>query len=243
MGSKLKNPPAEVYLTDVVDFVGFLRRANPRLAVGVALQGLAGLQLQEATRLTWDRVDLETGLIEISGVVKNEYRNRVIPVMDIVKGVLKQAHDARERHGGPVREVREPVVASAKGFAYGEWWVNYSKEVSGALKSWNSKIPWKPKDLRNCLPTFAVMEGLLNDVWEQYLGHAPRSVTARHYVPRLASVSAGEGEALEMQMNLFRLHVLEPLQRTIEAKSGRGILKNFERSGAQPPDVFKISSS
>ena len=66
----------------------------------------------------------------------------------------------------------------------------------------------KSKDLRNCLPTFAVMQGLLNDVWEQYLGHAPRTVTARHYIPRLASASIGESEALERQMELFSLQVI-----------------------------------
>jgi integrase len=32
---------------------------------GAALQGLCGLQLQEALRLTWDHVDLEAGTITI----------------------------------------------------------------------------------------------------------------------------------------------------------------------------------
>ncbi len=56
--NKLLHPPAEVHLEDVADFLDWLRIDEPRLEVGAALQGLAGLQLQEATRLTWQKVDL-----------------------------------------------------------------------------------------------------------------------------------------------------------------------------------------
>ena len=86
------------------------------------------------------------------------------------------------------------------------------------------------------------MAGSLNDVWEQYLGHAPRSITARHYIPRLASVSSGETDALIRQMDLFRLHVVDPLDQVIAARNEAKILKNFERSEPRPPDVFKNSS-
>jgi len=98
-----------------------------------------------------------------------------------------------------------------------------------AMKAWNPEIDWKPKDLRNCLPTFAAMRGLLNDVWEQSLGHAPRTITARHYVPRLASVSIGEASALKEQMTPFRHHVTEPLNSAIKSKLGTTNLNFFER--------------
>ena len=98
-------------------------------------------------------------------------------------------------------------------------WQNYSKMVSTAIRSWNSNISWKPKDLRNALPTFAASEGILSDLWEQYLGHAPRTVTARHYLPRLGSASAGEKKELERQMLLFQRLVIEPLENAIQGKT------------------------
>ena len=88
----------------------------------------------------------------------------------------------------------------------------------GPLPMMNARWPLcSPRNLRNCLPTFAVMSGLLSDVWEQYLGHAPRSITARHYIPRLASASHGEAEALERQANLFQLHVVQPLEKAMDS--------------------------
>ncbi|MFH0794039.1 MAG: hypothetical protein V2A74_08405 [bacterium] len=231
VGSKLKSPPMEVYVTDVADFLNYLRDEDPVMEAGVALQGLAGLQLQEVTRLTWNRVNLDRGLIEISGEVKNEYRNRVIPVCKRVVDALRAAGKRRQR-GSKILCLHEEVVTSPRGLPYGDNWVNYSKLVTKALRKWNPGIEWKPKDLRNCLPTFAVMHGLLNDVWEQYIGHAPKSVTARHYIPRLASRSTGEGEALRRQTNLFELHVTEPLNRAVLGEFEVKILNNFEREAS-----------
>jgi len=230
-GSKLKTTPAEVYLPDVVGFLDWLAETNPRLEVGAALQGLGGLQLQEATRLDWSKVDLKRGLIEISGEVKNAYRNRVIPVADRLLEALQRADEARKARRTKVQAIHEAVIVCREGIGYGEGsWFNYSKEVSAAIRQWNPKILWKPKDLRNCLPTFAVMKGILGDVWEQFIGHAPRSITARHYVPRLAGVSTGEFDALERQMKVFRLHVTGPLNEAIAEIERAEILNNFERA-------------
>ena len=93
----------------------------------------------------------------------------------------------------------------------------------------NPNLGWKPKDLRNCLPTFAAMQGLLNDVWEQYIGHAPRTITGRHYLPRLAFASDGEEEVIDAQMDLFRFQVIEPLEKAINGKQSGKILNFFER--------------
>jgi len=71
---------SDVLLQDVGEYVDWLAVNVPWLEVGPALQGLGGLQLQEATRLTWNRVDLDRGLIEISGVIKNDYRERTVPI-------------------------------------------------------------------------------------------------------------------------------------------------------------------
>ncbi len=227
IGSKLQSTPKEVYLPDVVALCDFLAKENPRLEVGVALQGLASLQLQEATRLRWKNVNLQRGLIEITGEVKNEYRKRVIPVCSRVLDALKRARERRETRG--VVDLYEAVVVRPLGGAYGDDWPAYGKHVLAEIKKWNPKIEWKTKDLRKCLPTFAAISGLRNDVWEQYFGHAPRSITARHYIPRLASASHGESEALERQANLFRFHVVQPLEKAMDSKGEARILNFFEQ--------------
>lgn len=121
---------------------------------------------------------------------------------------------------------------SFKGLFCGNVWENYSKEVRAAIRQWKPAIEWKPKDLRNCLPTFAVMTGMQGDVWEQYIGHAPRSVTARHCIPRLAAVSEGEENALRRQMDLFRFHVTSPLDQAIQTVRCGRILNFFELPGS-----------
>lgn len=219
IGSKIKNVPQKVYLRDVVDFCDYLTDINHRLEVGVALQGLAGLSLQEATRLTWDKVDLKKGLIEISGAVKNEYRNRVIPICSRVKEALERAKNRPIRAiKGRVLDLSDTVIVNRCGGAYGKYWINYSKEVRKLLKEWNPKIQWTTKDLRNALPTFAIMSGIHNDIWEQYISHAPRSVTMRHYVCKLMVSSQGEANELERQIELIRKQVTEPIESEISMK-------------------------
>lgn len=80
------------------------------------------------------------------------------------------------------------------------------------MKKWNTHIEWAPKDLRNCLPTFATMNGIHGTIWEQYIGHAPETVTDRHYVPRLAGRTPGESSALDRHMDLFRRFVTGPIE-------------------------------
>lgn len=163
-----------------------------------------------------------------SGDVKNVYRNRAIPVAKRVQDALRRARASQNLGDSKVKTLGAHVLLSKKGCPYGKWWANYSKQVVKALREWNPRIEWKPKDLRNCLPTFAVTQKLHNDVWEQYIGHAPMSVTAKHYIPRLASASRGESSALERQMALFRFRVTDFLDRAIERGSEPRILNFFE---------------
>jgi len=239
IGSKLAKTPCEVYIEDVTDFLDYLQKSEPRLEVGAALQGLTGLQLQEATRLTRDRVDLNRGLIEISGEVKNVYRNRVIPVAERVHGALRRAYAPQNADDPKVKTLGGHVLLSKKGCPYGKWWANYSKELAKTLREWKPRIEWKPKDLRNCLPTFAVTHGLQSEVWEQYIGHAPRSVTARHYIPRLASASLGESNALERQMELLRFHVTNHADRAVATGDTPRILNFFEPRPQESGDEFR----
>jgi integrase len=209
IGTKLVRPPARVFLPDVVSFVDWLRDRGSRLEVAAALQGLAGLAIMEALRLTWDKVDLRRGWIEISGEVKNAHRNRVIPVCSRVVDALSRASAASSSSG--VELVRAPVVRSPLGCCYLDGvdsWKNFSREMAAMIRQWNPRVGWTPKDLRNCLPTFALGEGLQDHVWEQYIGHAARSVTERHYVPRLTSGAPGRTRTFNPRL---RRPVLYPL--------------------------------
>ena len=225
-----QKPPARVYVADVVEFCDFLcemaaqsgdetltrqerdlHRIAERIEAAVALQGLAGLRLQEAFRLTWDRVDLHRGLIEISGEVKTEWSKRIIPVCRRVIEALVRADASRELTKvvpvGPERVIEGYTT-----------WAGYSKAVAKLLRRWNAQVSWRPKDLRNALPTWAIANGRHGDMWEQYLGHSPEGVTARHYVPRLASVTPGETGELEKQMDLFRVQIVEPIEAASQAQ-------------------------
>jgi integrase len=223
IGTRLVRPTPLVYLNDVLSFLKTFQPANPRLAIGAELQALAGLRMTEALRLTWDRVDLERGLIEISGEVKNASSARVIPVCRRLLKSLKAL--ARTSH------VEGPVVMSPKGCSYADGqrcWNNYSHRLKAAFKAWNPAIEWAPKDLRNCLPQFWASTGRSSDISEQYLGHTPKTVTGRHYIARLSAVSKGEAEALDRQMNLFRQLVIEPLDEAIARDGSAEILNIFE---------------
>lgn len=234
IGCKLERSPRPVYVKDVLSFLDHLKTHAPHLEAGAALQALAGLQLQEALRLTWDKVDLKRGLVEISGEVKNEYRNRVIPVCG---RVLEALRDGKERHDVKDTPDKAHVVLSTEGYAFdGTSWLNYSKLLTRVMRGnspmkktkkgitptlkphvtvWNTKIEWQPKDLRNCLPTLAATEGVLNVAWEQYIGHAAKGVTQRHYIPRIGSATEGEKDALERNMAVFRRQVVAVVEKAI----------------------------
>ena len=55
----------------------------------------------------------------------------------------------------------------------------------------------------------------MSDWWEQYVGHAPKTVAARHYLYRLAAPTQGEQAELERRMELLRHHVTRPLDAAI----------------------------
>ena len=230
IGCKLKKTPPLVLVCDVVALLEHVRENAPLLEAGVALQSLAGLQLQEALRLSWDKVNLDRGLIEISGEVKNAYRNRVIPVVEPVLDALKRA-DQRRRQAKVQVLGSAAVVASPTGCYFD--WKNYSHAAKAAIVKWNPKVGWAPKDLRNALPTFFAMAGVSCDLTEQYIGHAPRSVTGRHYVPRLTAATGGEEELLALQMAQFKKVVTGPVEQELGKMARKGHDRGEERREAQ----------
>ncbi|MDK2972837.1 MAG: hypothetical protein PWP23_2592 [Candidatus Sumerlaeota bacterium] len=241
IGSKLRKTPPTVYLEDAVAFCDYLREHRPHLEVGAALQGLAGLQVQEALRLTWKNVDLERGFIEVTGEVKNVYRNRVIPVTNRVLEALRRAEERRREREGKVQSLTGHVLVGVKGEPYTEY-QSYCRQLKTAMLRWNPQIDWAPKDLRNCLPTFAKMEGIHGTIWEQYIGHSPGTVTDRHYVPRLTARTSGEENALLRAMELFRKFVTLPLETQAPAGEICNFLQLSGSDGASESEEGSVSA-
>ncbi len=104
-GTKPRATPS-VSLRAVADFCDFARdysngvgRPFARIEAGIALQGLAGLRLTEAMRLTWDKVDFDLRLIEISGEVKTDSSARLIPICARVEEALYRTQIEQEQAG------------------------------------------------------------------------------------------------------------------------------------------------
>lgn len=230
IGSETVRPTATVYIRDLVEFLAWLRDRDPELEIGAGLQGLAGLQMMEALRLSWRKVDLKRGLIEISGQVKNRHRERLIPMPALLLDILKRA-DRRAREDKVV-DLDGPVIPTPTGAFFSEGadsWKNYSRRMQAAMRFFNPKLDWTPKDLRNCILTLGDLEGFSGPILEQYVGHKAQGVTARHYIPRLSAVSAGEREAIDEAMkHLRRLvvdHIDRAAQKAVAGKEGGAVAK------------------
>ncbi len=227
-----------VFIPDVVSLLDYLREEHPSLEVGAALQGLAALRITEALRLTWKRVDLERGCIEVSGDTKTSWSNRTIPIASRLLTALRRAWE--ERQSRDVIDLDAPVVVSPMGFSFlagKDSYRNYTKALRAAMKAWNAEVEWRVKDLRNAVPTAMAMGGLSSDVSEQYMGHAPKGITARHYIPRLSSVTRGEEEAFAQAMHVFRTLVVDHVNRIVEGDGAR--ILNFFEHGPDEPETEK----
>lgn len=229
IGNAPVNPPARVFMKDVLAFLDYVREQEPRLEAGATLQALAGLRATEAIRLSWDRVDLENGWIEISGETKNKWSERVIPVCQRVLDTLKRAK--AEQASEKIQEATDGYVVRSeygKPYAGSASWHNYGKEITALIRAWHDAkakeaqknpppISWTCKDLRNCLPTLAMQKRLSGAaVWEAYLGHSPQGVTERHYLPRLTLPTEGEREALQEEMDILKSLVVDVIDNAVQ---------------------------
>jgi len=177
----------------VLDFLDWLARDSKRdrLTVGVSLQGLAGLQLQEALRLTWSKVDLEAESITIDGAVKNQYRIRKIPIPSVVSWILRRARNSIDS-----TDLLIPDYSS-----YG----TYSRSVINELRRWDSDVIIKAKDLRNTIQTAAIDGGWYGYYVQRYVGHAPTTIGERHY----------HGDKGKRLIPLFRENVVAHIEAEI----------------------------
>ncbi len=178
----------------VLDFLDYLSRDPNRdqLVIGVALQGLMGLQLQEALRLSWGKIDFKEETITIDGMVKNRFRIRKIPMVSVVSWILRQSHQNQSSSN--------PLIS--KYAAYD----NYSHAVKREMKRWNPEASIKPKDLRNTIQTAAIDGGWYGYYVQRYVGHAPTTIGERHY----------HGDQGKRMQPLFKEKVVKRIEEEIK---------------------------
>jgi len=184
-------------LGEVLEFIDWLER-HPvwnRLAPGVVLQGLAGLSVLEALRLTWGKVDFKTGTVTIDGDVKNSSRVRCIPIAEAVLWILRKAQLARLS----IRE-NDLIIPLYRDYRH------YSNAIRKALRAWNPEVSIKAKDLRNTIQTAAIDGGWYGYYVQRYVGHAPSSIGEKHY----------HGDQGDRLLPLYRQKVLSHIQAAVE---------------------------
>ena len=205
IGRQLAKDPPHVHLADVLSLLDHILLHAPALHVGASLQALAALRPSEAHALTWDHVDLQAGLIQTGA--KNRHSRRIIPIPTLALQALR-GHPRPPTDPHVIDLAPQPLYPNFQS-------AEYSKKLNRAILAWNPRIDFRAKDLRNALPTWAVANSLHDDIWEQYMGHAPKGVTQVHYTPRLATVSPGQATQLHEAMAIFQTHVTHPIDAAL----------------------------
>jgi len=224
MGKKIGQPlkyaskKTKEYLTitQVVDLLEWMKD-QPKsidLLPTVALQGLCGLQLQEATRLTWDRVDLVNGTVTIeadyrhdprTAGIKNSSRVRRLPVPSLVLKILQEACDHQRRPSGDQRIINVPS------------WKAYCSRLTHILKAWNPECHLPPSDLRNTLPTEFNNRGWMTVWFRRYFGHAPANQMERAYLADHNGIGVEEGT--EEFVERLKVEVVDWVESLIQVRS------------------------
>ena len=170
---------------EACEFLEFLQ-GHPeghKVLLAVAIQVLAGLRVTEVVRLTRDKLNRD--LLTVEGIVKNRPSLRRIPLPAVVLD-LAAAAPPGER------------------FTIYSEMTSYSKAVAELMEQWEGRRVLT-KNLRRTIPTEFRARGLHGWAMERYIGHAPTTVTDRHYV------ALHEGKQIE----LFRRQVVRPINRIL----------------------------
>ena len=92
------------------------------------------------------------------------------------------------------------------------------------MRKWNKDLDIAPKDWRNVVITHAKLKGYDGSVLESYVGHSPRSISDKHYFPRLSSIqthSRGQEQMLMKVKEIFTEHVVRYLEEDVRGYYGR----------------------
>lgn len=246
VSAELKSSPPAVILADVLELLGWLKVNWPWLEAGAALIGLCGLRLTEALRIEWRDVDLDRGLVSVGarGEVKNKFSKRTIPLAARVVEALRRASDRRTV--GAIETIDAKVLCSRSGSAFlidmdHKGWGSFGSELSEAIQAWNPSVKWRGKDLRNCLPQTATMEGWAGGALELYLGHAAASLTLKHYVGQLANQTTGEKALFDKTMAQFKTLIVDRLDGAIAEIQNETAAKVVEATKGGMKSTSKVA--
>ena len=101
------------------------------------------------------------------------------------------------------------------------------------MGKWNKKLDIAPKDWRNVVITHANLNNYDGSFLECYVGHSPRSISEKHYFPRLNSIkpdSRGQEQALEKVKEVFTEHVVRHLEEDVRGYYGEASEKDKAES-------------
>lgn len=165
----LKEETNALTLDEVAEFCQWLNdhEEGSQILPVVALCGFCGLRVLEALRLPWSCVDLDSETLDITGEVKNPHSERRIPFPKIVGRLLSQM---RQESGFVVSAFRDKD--------------SYARVFRKLYDEWNPQHRIVPSDLRDVIQTLAEVEGWKGFVMDRYVGHAPQTMSQRHYTKR-----------------------------------------------------------
>ena len=185
-------------LTESVQFLLFLRRQplGWNILPGVALGALCSLRLKEIRSLRWVDVDLESGLIQITGRnVKTAQSERTIPIPALARDILDEA---RQRQRVPPTE---SVVSVTTQHSYRRAFTRYRDK-------WRPGLNLEPSGLRRVLRSEWFIRRWHDDSLAVYRGHKP---------PRTSSVDWNHYIIFDLNglQRMFREEVVEKIDRVL----------------------------
>jgi integrase len=160
-------PPKDLYLTrDQYRAFRDAARKIPHLYVFVVTAYSTAGRAAAVLELTWDRADLDAGMIRLSFGERRRKGRAAVPMTDSLREVLEAAKPAAltdhvvEYAGRRVRSVKRAFAAAAR----------------------RAGVPWcTPHVLRHTAAVHMVESGVPLEEVAQYLGHTSVSVTYRVY--------------------------------------------------------------
>jgi integrase len=162
-------------LEDAAMFLLFLRDRpyGWNILPGVALCALCSIRLSEVRKLRWADVDLEPGLVRITGRdVKTVHSDRTIPIPGLIRDILDEA----KRRQRP--RSTDAVLVTNKRASYWKTFTRYRNK-------WRPGLNVEPNGLRRVLRSEWFKRRWHADSLAVYRGHKPPNASAvdwNHYI-------------------------------------------------------------
>lgn len=159
--------PKERYLTTKEIDRLLAAKGDPHVKLAVRLMLSTAARVSAVLQLTWDRVDMDRGLIDLRAPGATTRKGRaVVPVNDTLRAALLTAREAAlsdhvvEYAGGPVASIKKGFATLARNARV--------RDVS-------------PHVLRHTAAVHMAEAGVPIEVISQYLGHSNSRITAQVY--------------------------------------------------------------